>query len=44
MTWATFQVAERDSRCHSRGPRYQVNVDGQHIREAHVDHLQPGVR
>ena len=25
------------------GPRYQVNVDGQHTREAHVDHLQPGV-
>ena len=25
------------------GPRYQVNVDGQHSREAHVDHLQPGV-
>jgi len=26
------------------GPRYQVHVDGQHTREVHVDHLQPGVR
>ena len=25
------------------GPRYLVNVGGEHTREVHVDHLQPGV-
>jgi len=26
------------------GPRYLVNLGGEHTREAHADHLQPGVR
>ena len=25
------------------GPRYQVNIDGQHSRQVHIDHLQPDV-
>ena len=36
-------MAEGHSHCLVGGPRYQVNVDGQQTREAHVDHLQPGV-
>ena len=26
------------------GPRYQVDINGQHSRQVHVDHLQPGIR
>ena len=25
------------------GPRYQVNINGQHSRQVHIDHLQPGI-
>ena len=24
------------------GPRYQVDINGQHSRQVHIDHLQPG--
>ena len=26
------------------GPRYQVDINGQHSRQVHIDHLQPGIR
>ena len=25
------------------GPRYQVYINGQHSRQVHIDHLQPGI-
>ena len=37
-------MAEGQSHRCARRAKIQVNVDGQHSREAHVDHLQPGVR
>ena len=38
------KMAEWNDNCSAGSPRYQVDISGQHLRQVHIDHLQPRIR